>query len=32
LAGPYAYKIKKQVKFGDVLDISTLGLRKQYCY
>jgi uncharacterized protein len=32
LAGPYAYKIKKQVKFGRVLDFSTLSLRRQYCY
>ncbi|MGB7634585.1 MAG: hypothetical protein WBL68_12730 [Nitrososphaeraceae archaeon] len=32
LAGPYAYKIKKQVKFGSVLDFSTLSLRKKYCY
>jgi aminoglycoside phosphotransferase family enzyme len=32
LAGPYAYKIKKQVKFGKVLDFSTLSLRRQYCY
>lgn len=32
MAGPYAYKIKKQVKFGGVLDFSTLSLRRQYCY
>lgn len=32
LAGPYAYKIKKQVKFGSVLDFSTLSLRRKYCY
>jgi aminoglycoside phosphotransferase family enzyme len=32
LAGPYAYKIKKQVKFGGVLDFSTLSLRRKYCY
>ena len=32
MAGPYAYKIKKQVKFGSVLDFSTLSLRKKYCY
>jgi hypothetical protein len=32
LAGLYAYKIKKQVKFGRVLDFSTLGLRRKYCY
>jgi aminoglycoside phosphotransferase family enzyme len=30
LAGPYAYKIKKQVKFGRVLDFSTPSLRKKY--
>ena len=32
LAGPYAYKIKKQVKFGSVLDFSTLSLRRKYCH
>lgn len=32
LAGPYAYKVKKQIKFGGVLDFSTLNLRKKYCY
>jgi aminoglycoside phosphotransferase family enzyme len=32
LTGPYAYKIKKQVKFGRALDFSTLSLRRQYCY
>src|SRR5688572_21144860 len=32
LAGPFAYKIKKQVKFGRVLDFSTLRLRRKYCY
>jgi aminoglycoside phosphotransferase family enzyme len=32
LTGPYAYKIKKQVKFGRVLDFSTLSLRRQYYY
>lgn len=32
LAGPYAYKIKKPVKFGRVLDFSTLSLRRKYCY
>jgi aminoglycoside phosphotransferase family enzyme len=26
------YKIKKQVNFGRVLEFSTLGLRRQYCY
>lgn len=32
LAGPYAYKVKKQIKFGEILDFSTLNLRKKYCY
>ena len=32
LTGPFAYKIKKAVKFGDILDFSTLELRKKYCY
>jgi aminoglycoside phosphotransferase family enzyme len=32
LAGPFAYKIKKQVKFGRILDFSTLRLRRKYCY
>jgi aminoglycoside phosphotransferase family enzyme len=32
LAGSYAYKIKKQVRFGRVLDFSTLRLRRRYCY
>jgi aminoglycoside phosphotransferase family enzyme len=31
LTGDYAYKIKKPVKFGDILDFSTLQLRKQFC-
>lgn len=31
LTGPFAYKIKKQVKFGKVLDFSSLGLRKKFC-
>jgi aminoglycoside phosphotransferase family enzyme len=31
LTGSYAYKIKKQLKFGNVLDFSTLGLRKRFC-
>ncbi len=31
LTGPYAYKIKKAVKFGKILDFSTLQLRKKYC-
>ncbi|MGH9974730.1 MAG: hypothetical protein ACRD8Z_02695 [Nitrososphaeraceae archaeon] len=32
LVGPYAYKVKKQIKFGGILDFSTLRLRKKYCY
>jgi uncharacterized protein len=32
LAGSYAYTIKKQIKFGRVLDFSTLSLRRKYCY
>jgi aminoglycoside phosphotransferase family enzyme len=32
LAGPYAYKVKKQIKFGGVFEFSTLNLRKKYCY
>lgn len=32
LAGPYAYKVKKQIRFGGVLDFSTLNLRKKYCF
>jgi hypothetical protein len=32
LVGPYAYKVKKQIKFGGILDFSTLNLRKKYCY
>ena len=31
LTGPYAYKIKKAIKFGRILDFSTVGLRKKYC-
>lgn len=31
LTGSYAYKIKKELKFGTVLDFSTLELRKRYC-
>jgi hypothetical protein len=31
LTGSFVYKIKKEVKFGKVLDFSTLGLRKKYC-
>lgn len=32
LTGSFAYKVKKPVKFGDILDFSTLDLRKKYCY
>jgi uncharacterized protein len=31
LTGKYAYKVKKQVKFGKVLDFSNLRLRKKFC-
>jgi len=31
LTGLFAYKIKKELKFGQVLDFSTLGLRKRFC-
>jgi aminoglycoside phosphotransferase family enzyme len=31
LTGSFAYKVKKAVKFGDILDFSTLELRKQFC-
>ena len=31
LTGSYAYKIKKDLKFGKVLDFSTLRLRKRFC-
>ena len=31
LTGLYAYKIKKELKFGKVLDFSTLKLRKKVC-
>jgi aminoglycoside phosphotransferase family enzyme len=31
LTGLYAYKIKKAVKFGRILDFSTLRLRRKYC-
>jgi aminoglycoside phosphotransferase family enzyme len=31
LTGLYAYKIKKQLKFGNVLDFSTLALRRRCC-
>ncbi len=32
LTGKYAYKVKKAVKFGDILDFSTLDLRKTFCH
>jgi aminoglycoside phosphotransferase family enzyme len=31
LTGLYVYKIKKELKFGKVLDFSTLKLRKKFC-
>jgi hypothetical protein len=31
LTGPYAYKIKKELKFGKVLDFSKLQLRRTAC-
>nr|MDQ3851263.1 hypothetical protein [Thermoproteota archaeon] len=31
LTGHFAYKIKKELKFGQVLDFSTLSLRKKFC-
>jgi aminoglycoside phosphotransferase family enzyme len=31
LTGKYAYKVKKQIKFGKVLDFSNLRLRKKFC-
>ena len=31
LTGSYAYKVKKSVKFGDILDFSTLEKRKEFC-
>jgi hypothetical protein len=31
LTGRYAYKIKKQIRFGKILNFSTLRLRKKYC-
>ncbi|HET7642225.1 MAG TPA: hypothetical protein VFK40_01850 [Nitrososphaeraceae archaeon] len=31
LTGPFTYKVKKNVKFGQVLDFSNLLLRKKYC-
>lgn len=31
LTGRYAYKVKKELKFGEILDYSTLALRRRYC-
>ncbi|MDQ4013426.1 MAG: hypothetical protein M3146_06840 [Thermoproteota archaeon] len=31
LTGKFAYKVKKNLKFGNVLDFSTLFLRKKFC-
>ncbi len=31
LTGKYAYKLKKELKFGKILDFSNLSLRKKYC-
>ena len=31
LTGQFAYKIKKELKFGHILDFSTLSLRKKFC-
>src|SRR5919204_4375004 len=31
LTGLFAYKVKKELKFGDMLDFSTLYLRKKFC-
>jgi aminoglycoside phosphotransferase family enzyme len=31
LTGKFVYKIKKELKFGHILDFSTLGLRKKFC-
>jgi len=31
LTGPFTYKIKKQIKSGQILDFSNLLLRKKYC-
>jgi aminoglycoside phosphotransferase family enzyme len=31
LTGQLAYKIKKELKFGQILDFSTLSLRKKFC-
>ena len=31
LTGKYAYKVKKDIKFGEVLDFSKLALRRKFC-
>src|ERR671932_306445 len=31
LTGQFAYKVKKELKFGHILDFSTLRLRKKFC-
>jgi aminoglycoside phosphotransferase family enzyme len=31
LTGRYAYKVKKELKFGNVLDFSSLSLRRKFC-
>jgi aminoglycoside phosphotransferase family enzyme len=31
LTGQFAYKVKKELKFGHILDFSTLHLRKKFC-
>jgi aminoglycoside phosphotransferase family enzyme len=31
LTGSFVYKIKKEVKFGNILDFSKLSLRKKFC-
>src|SRR5215213_11378606 len=31
LTGQFAYKIKKELKFGQILDFSTLSSRKKFC-
>src|SRR5919199_5207465 len=31
LTGRFAYKIKKELKFGRILDFSTLTLRREFC-
>ncbi|MHA1977851.1 MAG: phosphotransferase [Candidatus Hodarchaeales archaeon] len=31
LSGDFAYKVKKPVVFGDILDFSTLELRRKFC-